>query len=184
MLEPNILHVKYRAKFFFWTDIFLTSSHLPAYLVAAFIKRASRIALTASADALIILLPFIANLLIRHQSLLDALVNKTEASDLSHDPFDNKEPDPSKCNAIDSSLWEIKSLQSHWHPRVVAAASFIDKQLPTIEFDLADVLDTNFDELLEEEIVKEVKLKEAIPIDTTLVKVLLDKNWLNAVYSN
>ena len=35
------------------------SSHLPEYLVAAFVKRISRIALTAPANALLMVLPFI-----------------------------------------------------------------------------------------------------------------------------
>ena len=41
-------------------------SHLPAYLVAAFAKRLSRLALTAPPEALLMVLPFICNLLRRH----------------------------------------------------------------------------------------------------------------------
>lgn len=44
------------------------SSHLPAYLVAAFAKRLSRLALVAPPTALLILLPFIYNLIRRHPS--------------------------------------------------------------------------------------------------------------------
>lgn len=43
-------------------------SHLPAYLVAAFAKRLSRLALTAPPEALLMVLPFICNLLRRHPS--------------------------------------------------------------------------------------------------------------------
>lgn len=43
-------------------------SHLPAYLVAAFAKRLARLALTAPPTALLIVLPFIYNLLRRHPS--------------------------------------------------------------------------------------------------------------------
>lgn len=42
------------------------SSHLPAYLVAAFAKRLARLALTAPPEALLMALPFICNLLRRH----------------------------------------------------------------------------------------------------------------------
>lgn len=42
--------------------------HLPAYLVAAFIKRLARLALTAPPDALLMVMPFIYNLLRRHPS--------------------------------------------------------------------------------------------------------------------
>lgn len=167
MLEPDILLVKFRAKFFFWTDIFMSSTHLPAYLVAAFIKRASRIALTAPIDALVILIPFIGNMLIRHQSLLDTLVNSDHSKGLSKDPFNNTEPDPVKTLAIESSLWELKTLQNHWHPKISSAASFINKQLPTMEFDLSDLLETTFDEMLEETMELEVKLiKDTVDVDT------------------
>lgn len=40
--------------------------HLPAYLVAAFIKRLSRLALTAPPEALLMIIPFICNLFRRH----------------------------------------------------------------------------------------------------------------------
>jgi len=39
---------------------------LPAYLVAAFIKRLSRLALTAPPEALLMVIPFICNLFRRH----------------------------------------------------------------------------------------------------------------------
>lgn len=45
---------------------FLPHSHLPAYLVAAFIKRLSRLALTAPPEALLMVIPFICNLFRRH----------------------------------------------------------------------------------------------------------------------
>lgn len=44
----------------------LSNSHLPAYLVAAFIKRLSRLALTAPPEALLMVIPFICNLFRRH----------------------------------------------------------------------------------------------------------------------
>lgn len=40
--------------------------HLPAYLVAAFIKRLARLALTAPPEALLMIIPFICNLFRRH----------------------------------------------------------------------------------------------------------------------
>ncbi|KAJ7309709.1 hypothetical protein JRQ81_007770 [Phrynocephalus forsythii] len=44
LLDPSVFHVKYRARFFRLLDLFLSSSHLPAYLVAAFAKRLARLA--------------------------------------------------------------------------------------------------------------------------------------------
>lgn len=58
----------------------LPSSHLPVYLVAAFAKRLSRLALTAPPTALLIVLPFIYNLIRRHPSCR-VLIHKPTTED-------------------------------------------------------------------------------------------------------
>ncbi|KAI1293530.1 Nucleolar complex protein 4 -like protein [Halotydeus destructor] len=181
MLEPDILYVKYRAKFFFWADIFLTSSHLPAYLVAAFVKRASRLCLTAPVDAQVILIPFIGNILVRHSSLVEAFINRTIADELDNDPFNNEESDPKECRALDSCLWEIKTLQKHWHPRIASAACFINKKLPTSEFDLSELLETSFDELMEETMEAEIKALDNYEFDTVMAEKMMKQFALRAM---
>merc|ERR1719510_2414300 len=109
----------------------MTSSHLPQYLVAAFVKRLSRLSLTAPADAILVVLPFIGNLLIRHKSLLKMLGN-------TEDHYIMDEKDPQKSKALESGLWEIKSLQNHVLPQVSQAAKFINKNLPTEEHYIMD----------------------------------------------
>ena len=47
--------------------------------------------------------------------------------ELSSDPYDENEEDLNLCGADKSSLWEIKSLQSHVLPEISRAARFIDK---------------------------------------------------------
>jgi U3 small nucleolar RNA-associated protein 19 len=91
------------------------STHLPEYLVAAFVKRLSRLCLVGPANALLMVLPFIGNLLLRHKGLA-GMISKTCSE--ADDPFDFAEPDPAKCKAVDSGLWEIRSLQSHVLPQV------------------------------------------------------------------
>lgn len=76
--QPDILHVKYRARFFYMSDLFLSSSHLPSYLVAAFVKRLARMALTAPPNALLVVFPFISNLLIRHKGLTKMIHGRDE----------------------------------------------------------------------------------------------------------
>lgn len=58
----------------------LSSSHLPVYLVAAFAKRLARLALTAPPTAILIVLPFIYNLIRRHPSCR-ILIHKPSAED-------------------------------------------------------------------------------------------------------
>ena len=59
---------KHRLKFLQLTDVFLASSLVPAYTVAAFAKRFARIALTAPPMVAVTCLAFIHNLLRRHPS--------------------------------------------------------------------------------------------------------------------
>ncbi|GBG31488.1 Nucleolar complex protein 4-like [Hondaea fermentalgiana] len=41
-------------------------------------------------------------------------------SELTEDPFDIEEQDPSKCGAVDSCLWEIQALSKHYCPKVAS----------------------------------------------------------------
>lgn len=68
------------------------------------------------------------------------------------------ERDPVKSNAINSSLWEIRSLQHHVVPSVATAAQFINSPLPSIEWDLSNVLDNTTDDIFDKEIKKHSKL--------------------------
>merc|ERR1712168_1381442 len=146
---PDLMHAKYRSRFFYLANIFMTSSHLPQYLVAAFVKRLSRLCLTAPADAILVVLPFIGNLLIRHKSLLKMLEN-------TEDHYIMDEKDPQKSKALESGLWEIKSLQSHMLPQVSQAAKFINKNLPQMEWNIADYLDITAEDMFATEAKKKI----------------------------
>ncbi|KAH9365734.1 hypothetical protein HPB48_009605 [Haemaphysalis longicornis] len=158
LLAPDVFYQKYRARFFFLTDLFLSSSHLPAYLVAAFAKKLARMALSAPPYALLYVVPFIGNLLIRHRSLA-TMINDPSDQDASTDPYDAEQPNPSQCKAADSSLWELKTLQSHWHPTVAKKAKFIDDNLPRMEWDFSERLEEGYAEMMKR--AKAAKHKEA-----------------------
>lgn len=205
LLDPFVFHTQHRSRFFELLDIFLLSTHLPSYLVAAFAKKLLRIALHAPPAAAIFVVPFVHNLLRRHPNCIGLIqrnvadinvesgeVDQTadptdklkeraehvrkirEASKMlaqkrkrpafddeeeeeevegasndkkvkrSHatkkakskivlvelaekrvgsDPFIADEKDPSKCRAIDSSLWELDALAAHYTPTVAGLAS-------------------------------------------------------------
>jgi U3 small nucleolar RNA-associated protein 19 len=65
MFEPEIFHTKYKARLFYLSDWFLSSTHLPENLVAAFVKRLARLALIAPSEDVIIICMFIGNLIFR-----------------------------------------------------------------------------------------------------------------------
>lgn len=149
LCTPELLHAKYRARFFYLANIFLSSSHLPEYLIAAFVKRLSRLCLTAPCNAILLLLPFIGNLLIRHKGLLKMVDNPEEH-------FVMEEPDPLKAKAAESGLWEIKTLQNHALPQVSQAAKFINKSLPQMEWNLDDYLEISNEDMFEIEAKKKI----------------------------
>lgn len=107
LLDADLLHSKHRSRFFRLLDTFLSSTHLPATLVASFIKRLSRLALNAPPAAIVAIVPWIYNLLKTHPTCTfmihrairdEALKAEIEAEGMD-DPFDPLEPDPTAVEA-------------------------------------------------------------------------------------
>uniref|UniRef100_A0A673IBU8 Nucleolar complex protein 4 homolog n=1 Tax=Sinocyclocheilus rhinocerous TaxID=307959 RepID=A0A673IBU8_9TELE len=167
LLDPSIFHVKYRARFFHLVNIFLSSTHLPAYLVAAFVKRFARLSLTAPPTSLLILLPFICNLIRRHPSCRVLIHRPSTPCD---DPYVMKEEDPAQSHALESSLWEIKTLQKHYHPDVAKAAMKINDPLTEQEDDISELLELSTFELMERELKAE---RKTIPLEFDTATELL-----------
>lgn len=172
LLDPSIFHVKYRARFFHLADLFLSSSHLPAYLVAAFAKRLARLALTAPPEALLMVLPFICNLLRRHPACR-VLVHRPRGPELDADPYDPDEEDPAQSRALESSLWELQALQRHYHPEVSKAASVINQALSVPEASIAPLLELTAFEIFERDLKK--KGPEAVPLEFIPAQGLLGR---------
>lgn len=142
LFDQNIFHTKYKARLFYLTDLFLSSTHLPETLVGAFVKRVARLALGAPPQDIIISLYFISNLLIRHKGLKRFLNDPAvPQSILPNDPYDMQELDPSKSRALQSSLWEVESLTQHVLPNVSSVAKTVLKANARTEYDLGQVLE-------------------------------------------
>ncbi|KAJ1471389.1 CBF/Mak21 family-domain-containing protein, partial [Baffinella frigidus] len=148
--------VKFRGRLLRLADTCLKSPLLPAYLVAAFLKRLARLALATPAPGAAVALPIIYNLLRRHPACLPLIhravtfdeaeaeggesanggeaeeqeprnLKKGEARNLSRDPYRMEEPDPYKTGALQSSLWELQALRRHYCPAVAKVAGvFLD----------------------------------------------------------
>lgn len=157
LFESSVFHVKYKARFFYLSDLFLSSTHLPAYLVAAFAKRLARISLSAPPSGLLISLSLIYNLIIRHPTCKQ-LVNRVDMeTGYDKDPYDPMESDPAKCRALESCLWEVKTLQQHFHPDVVKLAKKIEHNLPELELDLSEKFEMSENDLFEKDSSKKLK---------------------------
>ncbi|XP_017055094.1 nucleolar complex protein 4 homolog isoform X2 [Drosophila ficusphila] len=180
MFYPRMFFNKYKARLFYLADIFLTSTHLPENLVAAFVKRLARLALQSPTEDAVIMMRFVCNLLLRHTGL-QKLIRASHAVDEISDPYNEMESDPVKSEAINSSLWEITLLQKHVVPEVANAARFINSSLPVMEFDLGPLLDRKefnvFDDELQSK-AKQFALNYERPANLGLPQnALLTKYW-------
>ncbi|KAL8832136.1 MAG: hypothetical protein Q9191_000458 [Dirinaria sp. TL-2023a] len=144
LIDANMLHSKHRSQFFRLLDTFLSSTHLPAALVASFIKRLSRHSLYAPPSAIVFIVPWIYNLLKTHSACTFMIHRATEGRD-GEDPFLLDETDPMETDAIESSLWEIHTLQDHYHPNVATIARIIAEQFTKQAYNLEDFLDHSYD---------------------------------------
>ncbi|KAJ3331090.1 Nucleolar complex protein 4, partial [Kappamyces sp. JEL0680] len=80
LFDRNILHVKYRARFFRLASLFLASQGLPSYLVAAFIKRMVRLSIYSPPSGIMMVLPFVFNLFRLHPSCIK-LIHSPDSTD-------------------------------------------------------------------------------------------------------
>lgn len=151
LLDYEVFHVKYCTRFFRLLDVFLTSTHLPSYLVAAFIKRVARLVLTAPPSGIIMAIPFICNLMKRHPSC-QLLIHRAvkECKTMDCDPYLMDEVDPSKSCALESSLWEIQTMKSHYFPKVSSLVSLLEGSLKKVEHDMEKYMDHSYDKLFEQ----------------------------------
>lgn len=152
LLDRDILHSKHRSRFFRLLDTFLASTHLPAALVASFIKRLSRLALNAPPSAIVFITPWIYNLLKRHPSCTFLLHREVKDPEIkkhikdhgAEDPFLSDETDPMRTHAIESCLWELVQLQSHYHPNVATISKIISEQFTKHSYNIEDFLDHSY----------------------------------------
>lgn len=155
LFDENTMQVRHRSRFFRLADLFLNSTHVSAGLLASFIKRMSRLSLTAPPAAIVIIIPLTYNLLKKHPSLMP-MIHRIDGEQ-GADPFDAQEPDPSKTRAIASSLWEMSSLTNHYHPNVATLAKILGEQFTKPSYNLEDFLDHSYTTMTDAEMRKKLK---------------------------
>jgi U3 small nucleolar RNA-associated protein 19 len=152
LLDEELLHSIHRSHFFRLFDNFMSSTHLPSNLVASFIKKLSRLALYAPPAGVVVVIPWIYNMFQRHPSctfLMHRELPDTETTQQMtqlavDDPFDTNEKNPLETGAVDSSVWELVALQSHYHPNVATLARIISEQFTKEQYNLEDFLDYSY----------------------------------------
>ncbi|KAJ1813126.1 Maturation and nuclear export of 40S ribosomal subunits interacting protein, partial [Coemansia sp. RSA 2599] len=170
LFDRNLFHVKYRARFFRLFEVFLGSSHLPSYLVAAFAKRISRLALSAPPSGAVIAIPVVYNLLKAHPKCMVLIHRMPEYDEITgeekvheaDDPYLADEPDLAKCRAIDSSLWEMQTLQNHYYPNIATLAKIFSEPFHKPKFQLEDFLDHTYNTFFESDSSRKLKKAPAL----------------------
>jgi U3 small nucleolar RNA-associated protein 19 len=164
LFDDQVMHVKYRSRFFHLASLFLSSTHIPAYLIAAFIKRMARLSLTAPPSAIVIVIPFIYNLLVKHPSCMVLIHASTDTVDeqLTSDPYLASETDPAQCNALASSLWEMATLTSHYYPQVAKLALLFGEKFNKPAYNLDDFYDQSYATLFETEATRRMRKLPAV----------------------
>ncbi|KAG7303839.1 hypothetical protein JYU34_010741 [Plutella xylostella] len=123
MFEPAMFATRYKRRLMHLADIFLSSTHLPESLVAAFAKRMSRLALLASPEEAVALVGLVSSLLHRHPALKRMICYEDTPAIMSNDPYVMEETLARRSGALGSSLWELRALRRHHAPAVCAAAA-------------------------------------------------------------
>lgn len=136
----------------------------------------ARLLLTASPGAIVSILPLIYNLLKLHPNCM-ILIHDPEYVPKNYelydkvknlkfeDPFDINEKDPEMSDAINSSLWEIDTLMSHYHPNVASLAKIFKQPFRKLNYNIEDFLDWNYKILLENELKRKIKILPSLDLD-------------------
>ncbi|PPQ89234.1 hypothetical protein CVT25_001313 [Psilocybe cyanescens] len=165
-LDRDVLHLKHRSRFFRLTELFLSSTHLPATLLASFVKKLSRLSLTAPPAAIVMVIPFTYNILKKHPALM-VMIHRADVDD-SNDPFLSEETNPLQTNALDSSIWELMSHSSHYHAPVSTMCKIFSEAFTKPGYSMEDFLDHTYNTLFETEINRKIKREPALALEPSL----------------
>ncbi|KAJ7202823.1 CBF/Mak21 family-domain-containing protein [Mycena pura] len=163
-LDRDVLHSKHRARFFRLTELFLSSTHLPAALLASFIKRLARLSLSAPPAAVVLAIPFTYNALKRHPALM-AMIHRAETDGPVADAFDAAEPNPMLTRAIESSLWELASHRAHYVAGVSTLSKIFSEAFTKQSYAMEDFLDHTYGTLFEADASRKIKKEPAVAVE-------------------
>lgn len=130
LISSRVLYAKYRTRFFLLLNKCLVRNEmLPAHIVAAFVKRLCRSALSGPPPGALFVLALVSNLLRKHPECNCLIQRKVADSDGEmEDSFIADQDDPVECRALQSSLWELAVLERHYYPAVSAIAKSIGRE--------------------------------------------------------
>ena len=198
IISLDVLYTRHRYSLFKLLHVCLTSVRLPAYIVAAFIKKLARLCLASPSPALYFILPFIQLLMSKHPNCI-CLIHRTkvdlDSQDGSNprvlslfnsgiDPYDSSTNDFTKCYAIDSSLWELSLLHKHYLPALASIVDNFSSNYTFIETDTKQILkyDKTFTRIFAHELTRDAPIKRSSIAYVTPSLSLFQDSVLNKVF--
>lgn len=182
LLSSSLMYSRYRSRFFRLLDLFLSSTHLSGNLVASFIKKLARLSISSNSPSVVIVIPFVYNLLKRHPTCMIMLHNSQEF-DTYTDPFELSQQDPMKTNAMQSSLWELETLMTHYHPNIATLAKIFGEPFRKHSYNMEDFLDWSYQTLLDSEKTRKYKGMAALEFEN-FDKLFGNTDDNHSVYAN
>lgn len=67
------------------------------------------------------------------------------------DPYKEDEADPSHCEALKSSLWELETLRQHYYPQIKGLVELLEKPIGRNETDVSEYFESSYETLFDEE---------------------------------
>jgi U3 small nucleolar RNA-associated protein 19 len=129
IMSPSLFFLKNRTNFCRLLDNCLSRNQmLPAHIVAAFMKRLVRNALSSPPSSCMFILALTSNLIRKHPETACLIHRKMDDNEGIEDGFDESTDDPEQTNALQSSLWELGALEKHYYPAVATLAQSIGRE--------------------------------------------------------
>ena len=85
-----------------------------------------------------------------HPFQINTQISKEEQA--TSDPYKYDESDPARCNALSSSLWELKTLEQHYCSEVQLAVKVFSQPFGRQENDLNPYLHSSYADVFDKEL--------------------------------
>jgi U3 small nucleolar RNA-associated protein 19 len=157
LCKKEVFEAKYRSKFMKLLSQSLQSSNLPAYIVAAFIKRLARLCLVVPTPAGYYCIGQVIWLLRKHPQC-QVLIHRVKPDTSSSDVYDAVTDDFEKTQALQSSLWEALMIQQHHVRGIAILAKALESVASTsvgadgMYLNVNDMIDRSYATMIEEEL--------------------------------
>ncbi|EJT49080.1 hypothetical protein A1Q1_01729 [Trichosporon asahii var. asahii CBS 2479] len=153
LLTPEVLHARYRARFFRLLEFYQEARAFGADGPAG--RRRARH-------------PLHVQPLQEASGTMPMLHRLDDGQDL--DPYDATEPNPLSTKAIDGSVWELGAVRKHYLASIAVMAQVFEEQFTKPPFLLEDFLDHGYQTLFNTEAERKIKNPPALSVQLELGK--------------